>query len=86
MSVEEGQMLVAEIDRLANEVGRIQRELLEIRQRLDQTTAKSKRRAVSSRKWAEFGMWADREDLRGLTSAEWLAELRAKGWTRTRNG
>jgi hypothetical protein len=27
-----------------------------------------------------FGMWADREDMHGLSSREWLQKLRAKQW------
>ncbi|MCB0176884.1 MAG: hypothetical protein KDI02_16320 [Anaerolineae bacterium] len=28
-----------------------------------------------------FGMWADRDDMQGRTSQEWLDELRKKQWT-----
>ncbi len=29
-----------------------------------------------------FGMWADREDMRGLSSREWLERLRSQQWSR----
>ncbi len=29
-----------------------------------------------------FGMWADREDIRGLSSREWLNNLRSQQWAR----
>ena len=29
-----------------------------------------------------FGMWADRKDMRGLSSREWLESLRAQQWAR----
>ena len=29
-----------------------------------------------------FGMWSDREDMRGLSSREWLDSLRGQQWTR----
>lgn len=28
-----------------------------------------------------FGMWADRRDMRGLSSREWLERLRKQHWT-----
>jgi hypothetical protein len=29
-----------------------------------------------------FGMWAERQDMHGLSSREWLKSLRAQQWTR----
>jgi hypothetical protein len=29
-----------------------------------------------------FGMWADREDMQGRTSREWLEDLRRQQWVR----
>ena len=46
--------------------------------KLDQTTLSSR----SVRETEYFGMWADREDMRGLSSREWLKSLRAQQWTR----
>jgi hypothetical protein len=36
----------------------------------------------SSREAEFFGMWADREDMQGQSSREWLERLRTQQWTR----
>ena len=46
--------------------------------KLDQTTLSNR----SVRETEYFGMWADREDMRGLSSREWLKSLRAQQWMR----
>ena len=37
------------------------------------------RRSVQEAEY--FGMWADRQDMRGLSSREWLENLRKQHWT-----
>jgi hypothetical protein len=37
------------------------------------------RRSVQEAEY--FGMWADRKDMRGLSSREWLENLRKQHWT-----
>ncbi|MCK4339024.1 MAG: hypothetical protein KAW92_02835 [Candidatus Cloacimonetes bacterium] len=36
----------------------------------------------SVRKYEFCGMWKDREDMKGLSSTEWLAKLRRKQWSK----
>lgn len=36
----------------------------------------------SVREYEFCGMWKDREDMKGLSSAEWLARLRREQWGR----
>ena len=38
--------------------------------------------ARSVREYEFCGMWKDREDMEGLSSAEWLAKLRREQWGR----
>ena len=70
---EEVQLLVKDIDR-------IMQELFEMRLRLARSLQRMPDTKVSSREWEAFGIWADREDMKGLTSSEWLDRLRASQW------
>ena len=36
----------------------------------------------SVREYEFCGMWKDREDMKGLSSTEWLAKLRREQWSR----
>lgn len=71
------QRLVADIDRLIDE-------MLQVRRRINSLRVDSKIESVrSSIREAEwFGMWADREDIRELSSREWLTQQRNHQWTR----
>lgn len=67
---------------IIEEIDRLIVELVALR---GQVSALSKPPARSGRsvRDAEYvGMWADREDMRGLSSREWLDRLRAQQWTR----
>ncbi len=46
------------------------------------TTNEAKEGARSVREYEFCGMWKDREDMRGLSSTEWLAKLRSDQWGR----
>ena len=37
----------------------------------------------SVREYEFCGMWKNREDLKGLSSSEWLAKIRREQWSRT---
>lgn len=37
----------------------------------------------SVREYEFCGMWKDREDLKGLSSSEWLEKMRREQWSRT---
>ena len=41
-----------------------------------------KKEAPSVREYEFCGMWKDREDMKGLSSAEWLAKVRREQWGR----
>ncbi|MGR3319668.1 MAG: hypothetical protein ACUZ8O_14465 [Candidatus Anammoxibacter sp.] len=41
-----------------------------------------KKRFLSVREYDFCGMWKDRADMKGLSSAEWLAKLRREQWVR----
>jgi hypothetical protein len=42
----------------------------------------AKRTEHSVREAEYFGMWADRQDMQGLSSREWLERLRSQQWSR----
>jgi len=67
--------IVQEIDRLIAEMARLRREVAA----LSDASAPSDR---SVREGEFFGMWADRPDMQGRSSREWLQDLRARQWTR----
>jgi len=67
--------VVQEIDRLIAEMADLRRRIMA----LGKPSAESRR---SVREAAYFGMWADRPDMSGQTSREWLENLREKQWSR----
>jgi hypothetical protein len=69
------QHIVQEIDRLIAE-------MILLRDRVSALDEPPARQGRSVRESEYFGMWADREDMRGLSSREWLERLRAQQWTR----
>ena len=64
------QTLLAEIDRVIND-------MVKLRARV--ATAESVP-PVTSKNWEIFGMWADRADMRGMSTTEWLDQLRREQW------
>jgi len=65
--------LVAEMDRLITEMALL-------RSRLSALGAQPAARSVREAEY--FGMWADRDDMRGLSSRRWLEDLRSRQWAR----
>jgi hypothetical protein len=65
------QTLLAEIDRVIND-------MVKLRARV--ATAESVT-PVTSEKWEIFGMWADRADMRSMSTTEWLDKLRREQWS-----
>jgi hypothetical protein len=59
------QTLLAEIDRVIND-------MVKLRARLSAEPVMS----VAPKSWEIFGMWADRADMRGMSTTEWLDKLR----------
>ena len=69
------QQIMQELDRLIAEMTTLRQQVAA----LSKTTTTSQ----SSVRQAEyFGMWADREDMQGRSSREWLEELRRQQWMR----
>jgi hypothetical protein len=64
----------------------IESELSNLKKALKETkpAVKGEKDAIRSVREYEFcGMWKDREDMKGLSSAEWLAKIRREQWGRT---
>ena len=64
------QTLLAEIDRVIND-------MVKLRAR----TSAGPAMPVTSKSWEIFGMWADRADMRGMSTTEWLDKLRREQWS-----
>jgi len=66
------------IDHLESDLSKLKKALMERRH------LKGQRKAFRSIREYEFcGMWKDRADMEGLSSAEWLAKLRREQWGRS---
>ncbi len=73
VEIDNVQRIISDIDNLVGEI-------LQIRRRLAALVSNNQtERSFSSIRDTEwFGMWADREDMQGLSSREWLTRLRAQ--------
>lgn len=71
------QRIISDIDRLIDEMSKVRRQVAALAN--DNHTQRSFR-SIRDAEW--FGMWADREDMAGLSSREWLTQLRAQQWGR----
>ena len=67
--------IVREIDRLIGEMTALRGRVSE----LDRAPAE---RGRSVREAEFFGMWADRDDMRGKSSRQWVEEQRKRQWSR----
>ncbi len=65
------QAILAEIDRVINEM---------VRLRARVASSDSAVAFTSTRDWEIFGMWADREDMSGMSTTDWLDRLRREQW------
>lgn len=70
------QHILQELDRLIGEMTHLRSQV----SALKSSTAPA-RRSVRERDY--FGMWADREDMTGQSTQEWLEHLRIQQWTRS---
>ncbi|MBI3764525.1 MAG: hypothetical protein HY260_22010 [Chloroflexi bacterium] len=70
------QTLVSDIDRMMDELAAMRRRIIAL---LQQATVS----LVPVSEWEAVGMWADREDMRGISTEDWLARLRAQQWGRS---
>jgi hypothetical protein len=71
------QRIISDIDHLIGEMSKVRRRVAALAS--DNQTGKSFH-SVKDAEW--FGMWADREDMKGLSSREWLTQLRTQQWGR----
>ena len=69
------QNIIQELDRLIAEMSTLRGQVAAL-----SSPATPPRRSV--RKAEYFGMWADREDMRGQSSRAWLEQLRSQQWAR----
>jgi hypothetical protein len=70
------QHILQELDRLIGEMAHLHSQV----SALKSSTAQASR---SVREAKYFGMWADREDMEGQSSREWLERLHTQQWTRS---
>jgi len=66
------------IEHIESQLSTLKKALKEIRP----TANGVKEGARSVREYEFCGMWKDREDMKGISSAEWLAKLRREQWGR----
>lgn len=71
-------------DRLVADIDRLIEEMMQVRRRVAALAAAppNDKTLESIRESEGFGIWADREDLQGVSSRDWLNQLRAQQWAR----
>jgi len=72
----------SQIEHLVQEIDRLITEMAHLRSQVAALSNVPARPGRSVRETEYFGMWADRQDMRGQSSREWLESLRAQQWTR----
>jgi len=70
--------LLQAIEHILAEVVRLRDQVVLIRSSNQQDSDPDLDRPIEEEEF--FGMWADREDMKGKTSREWLQEQRRKHW------
>ena len=74
--VKSGVDIVDLIHHMESDLEKLKKALLETKQ----VERENKKAFRSFREFEFWGMWKDREDMRGLSSAEWLARIRKEQW------
>lgn len=74
--IESTQRIISDIDKLIGEMLKLRRRVTKLLS--EKHEADRSFRSVRKMEW--FGMWADRKDMEGISSREWLTQLRAKQW------
>ena len=72
----------SEIQQIMQQLDRLIAEMTVLRRQVAALSSASLSLQPSVRQADYFGMWADREDMKGRTSREWLEELRSQQWVR----
>ena len=70
------------IQDIVEEIDKLIVEMAALRSRVSALGSREKTLQGSVRDTEFFGMWSDREDMRGLSSRDWLEGLRGQQWTR----
>ena len=70
------------VGQIVQEIDRLIAEMVHLRSQIAALGDSPTQQVRSVREEPYFGMWADRQDMRGLSSREWLEDLRARQWTR----
>lgn len=73
------------VESILSDMDHLITEIVELRQRVKQLAATGQRsgheqHVRSVRQMAWFGVWAARDDMQGLSSREWLTQLRNQQW------
>ncbi|MDZ7360611.1 MAG: hypothetical protein ONB46_07770 [candidate division KSB1 bacterium] len=72
------------VQRLISDIDHLITEMLQVRRRVADLAGNGQPpaplRSVREAEW--FGMWADRDEMQGLSSREWLTQLRNQQWAR----
>ena len=71
-----------QIEQILHEIDRLIAEMSLIRNQVAALGGTPIEAGHSIREAEYFGMWADREDMQGQSSREWLERLRTQQWTR----
>lgn len=72
-----------QIERLTRQVDRLLAEVSALRRQIASLGKPAAPGGRSVRQSVYFGMWANRDDLQGRSSREWLDEIRAQQWRRS---
>lgn len=72
-----------EMERLLKDIDRLIAEMVTLRGRVAAIHIRDEQSSRSTREAAYFGMWADRKDMQGRTSREWLESTRQQQWSRS---
>ncbi len=67
------------IEHIESQLSNLKKALEETKPTVEPETEEFK----SVREYEFCGMWKDREDMKGLSSSDWLAKIRREQWSRT---
>jgi hypothetical protein len=72
-------------NKILNIIGHLESDLSKLKRALAETRRLGgSRKALRSVREYEFcGMWKNRDDMKGLSTAEWLVKLRREQWSRS---
>lgn len=75
--VDNAERIISDLDHFISEMVQLRRRVAAL---IGESKTGDSSGSVRDAEW--FGMWADREDMQGLSSREWLSQLRAEQWGR----